>query len=136
MAKMTTGPIANLKSKRGQKQKSAEPSLRDKLSENVLRAIEADFAENGVAAVELLRQKSPEKYCEIATRLIAATEPKSDNGFEQCNSMQELGARLLARVGLNPDAATPEMIEAAIAAQDDFIARLEAIRDAAQGALQ
>ena len=118
------------------KSKAAEPSLRDKLSENVLRAIEADFAENGVAAVELLRQKSPEKYCEIATRLIAATEPKSDNGFGSANSMEELGIRLLVSVGLNPDAATPEMIEAAVAAQEDFKAQLEAIRDAAQEPMQ
>jgi hypothetical protein len=122
---MTAGS-ANLKSKQ-RKQKSAEPSLRDKLSENVLRAIEADFAENGVAAVELLRQKSPEKYCEIATRLIAATEPKSDNGFGSANSMQELGTRLLASVGLNPDAATPEMAELAVAAQEDFVAVLTRI---------
>jgi hypothetical protein len=131
---MTTRGVANLKSKRGQKQKSAEPSLRDKLSENVLRAIEADFAENGVAAVELLRQKSPDRYCELAARLIAATEPKPD-GFEQCNSLQEIGVKLLKSVGLSEVEMNEDMIAQALEANNAFIAQLEAIRDQGLGEL-
>jgi hypothetical protein len=49
------------------KQKYGEPSLRDKLSESYLRAFEADFAANGVAAIEKLRERNPAKYSEIAS---------------------------------------------------------------------
>jgi hypothetical protein len=61
--------------------KAAEPSLRDKLSAAFLQAIESDFAANGAAVIQDLRVKSPEKYAEIAARLIATTEPaaKQDN---------------------------------------------------------
>jgi hypothetical protein len=125
---MTTGS-ANLKSKRGQKQKTKEPSLRDKLSANWLSAFEADVAENAVQVVQLLRQKSPEKYAEVASKLITATEPKPE-GFASANSMQEIGRLLLKSIGL--DDPTDEQIEAAVAANNDFIVQLEVIRDAAQ----
>jgi len=50
--------------------------------------------------------------------------------FAQANSMQDIGRKLLQSVGFaSPDDVS---IEAAIAANDSFIARLEAIRDAAQ----
>jgi hypothetical protein len=69
------------------KAKTAEPSLRDKLSAAFLEAFEADFAENGIAAIQQLRAKSPEKYREISARLIAATEPQQ-NGFDNSQSLQ------------------------------------------------
>jgi hypothetical protein len=102
------------------KPKTSKPSLRDRLSENFLRAFEADFAANGVAAIEALRQKSPEKYSEIAARLIAASEPKPD-GFESCNSMEEIGLRLLKSVGADEYTVTDDMVQAAIEANDNFI---------------
>ena len=45
------------------KAKAAEPSLRDLLSQNFLKAFERDFAEKdqGVAAIKALREKSGEK---------------------------------------------------------------------------
>jgi hypothetical protein len=78
-----------------------------------------------------LRNKSPEKYAEIAARLIAATEPPAEkSGIAAANTMEEVGRRLLQSVGLTEP--TDEQIEQAIAANDKFIARLEAIREAAQ----
>jgi tetrahydromethanopterin S-methyltransferase subunit G len=51
--------------------------------------------------------------------------------FQTANSMQDIGKRLLQSVGLSePDSLS---IAAAIEANDVFIARLEAIRDGAQG---
>ena len=48
--------------------------------------------------------------------------------------MQDIGRKLLQSVGLaSPDAVS---VAAAIEANDAFIARLEAIRDQAQGAMQ
>ena len=72
------------------KPKTSEPSLRDKLSAAFLEAFQSDFEANGVAAIEQLRNKSPDKYTEIAARLIAATEPQSQpTGFASCDSMED-----------------------------------------------
>jgi len=131
---MTKAPIANLRSKKAQK--ANEPSLRDKLSANFLKAFETDFDTHGVEVIEQLRQKSPEKYTEIAARLIAASEPKPD-GFESCQDMREIGIKLLKSVGCeDEDAITEDMIAEALKAQEVFIAGLKAIRDAAQGTMQ
>jgi hypothetical protein len=51
--------------------------------------------------------------------------------FNQANSMQDIGRKLLQSVGFaSPDDAS---IQAAIEANDIFVERLEAIRNAAQG---
>ena len=80
------------------KSNTAEPSLRGKLSENFLRAIQSDFEINGAAVIEQLRLKSPEKYVEIAARLIAATEPSVTKGPD-INSTWDIGRHLLMQVG-------------------------------------
>jgi hypothetical protein len=108
------------------KQAGAEPSLRDKLSAAFLEAFEADFQIHGAGVIEALRSKSPEKYAEIATRLIAASEPPRD-GFDAADTMEELGRKLLQSVGLPEDAATSEMIERAIEANDRLIDELSRI---------
>ena len=112
------------------KPKTSEPSLRDKLSAAFLEAFQSDFEANGVAAIEQLRLKSPEKYSEIATRLIAASEPPPVGvDFTTANSMQDIGLRLLQSIGhVSP---TQEDIQAAIEANNAFIAKLEQIRDRA-----
>jgi hypothetical protein len=109
-----------------------EPSLRDKLSANFLRAIADDFAANGVAAIEKLRERSPEKYCEISARLIAAIEPKPDGaGIETANSAREIAERCLQAVGCTEP--TEEQIQAAIRQSDLYIAQLELIKSKAMG---
>jgi hypothetical protein len=109
------------------KLKATKPSLRDLLSQNFLKAFERDFA----AAIKALREKSPEKYAEIAARLIAATEPKPE-GFKAARNREEIAVALLKSVGIEEDKITPDMVEAAVAANGVFVARLEAIRDVAQ----
>jgi hypothetical protein len=112
------------------KPKNTEPSLRDKLSAAYLEVFQADFAANGIAVIEALRNKSPEKYAEIAARLIAATSPtEQKDGFAADTSMEAVGRRLLQNIGL--DEPTDEQIQAAIAANSVFMAELEAIRDRA-----
>ena len=112
------------------KPKTSEPSLRDKLSAAFLEAFQADFETNGVAAIEQLRLKSPEKYTEIAARLIAAREPQQEpKGIAGANSTEEIGMRLLQSIGIVEP--TTEQIEAAIEANNRFIEQLEGIRDKA-----
>jgi len=63
--------------------------------------------------------------------LIVDQPPNTSVGFSSAKSMQDIGRKLLQAVGLaSPDDAS---IQAAIEANDAFIARIEAIRDAAQG---
>jgi hypothetical protein len=117
------------------KPKPLEPSLRDRLSVNFISAFEADFEAHGVSVIQQLRQKSPEKYAEIASRLIAATEPAGDD-FRQCRSMEEISIALLKKVGCNEFEITDDMLKQALEANDRFIDRLQAICRAAQGQIQ
>jgi hypothetical protein len=88
------------------------------------------------SVIEKLREKSPEKYVEAAVRAMAAAEPKNKDGWETAQSMQDIGRKLLQSVGTPDDAITDQAIEDAVAANDEFIAQLQAIRDAAQGPMQ
>lgn len=106
-------------------------SLRDQLSADYLKIFQEDFAANGVKVIQALRDKSPEKYAEIAARLIAATEPPNPNDYSQCQSQEEIAVKLLQSVGLEGEA-TEEQIQEAIAAKDRFTEQLEAIRGRAQ----
>jgi len=63
--------------------------------------------------------------------LIVDQPPNTSVDFSSANSMQDIGRKLLQSVGFaSPDDAS---IQAAIEANDAFIDRLKAIRDAAQG---
>src|SRR5262245_65168503 len=107
--------------------KAKEPSLRDKLHESFMRDLEADYQKNGATAIEEMRLKSPEKYIDACVKLIASSEPRPD-GFEQAESLQELGRKLLKSVGLeNEEAMTEDMIQTAIAAQDEYVAQADGI---------
>jgi hypothetical protein len=112
------------------KPKSAEPSLRDKLSQAFLETLEADFRVYGATVIETMRQTDPTRYAELAGKLIMTAEPVSKGiDFNSANSMDELGLKLLQSIGFT--APSDEQIQQAIAANNAFIAKLEAIRDCA-----
>src|SRR5262245_31613126 len=108
------------------KTKASEPSLslRDKLSAKFMKDFEADFADNGAVVIAELRTKSPEKYAEIAARLIASAEPPS-GVFTEAKSMDDIGIGLLKQVGLTDP--SEQQIEAALALHNRFITELEQI---------
>jgi hypothetical protein len=115
--------------KKERKPKS-DPSLLDQLSAP-LKDIVADFKENGAAALEAVRQRSPEKYIELSAKLlpfIVSLNPGSD--FSGCKSMEDIGTRLLQSVGINDPSAA--QIAEAVRANDQFIARLQGISALAQ----
>jgi hypothetical protein len=85
-----------------------------------------------VAAIEALREKSPEKYSEIAARLIATIEPKQDS-WDECKDMQSIGRKLLRSVGVDEFQITDDMVVRALAANDVFVDELARI---AQEAIQ
>src|SRR5262245_44069371 len=63
--------------------------------------------------------------------LIVDQPPNTSIDFKSAKSMQEIGRKLMQSVGVREP--SDDDIQAAIEANDAFIARLEAIRDAAQG---
>jgi len=109
---------------RTKKPKAAEPSLRDKLSQNFLRAFEADFASYGAEVIEKLRESHPDRYAEVAVKLIASAQPPAGL-FDKAQSFEDIGAGLLKSVGLSDP--TPEQIEAAITENDRFVTALQLI---------
>jgi hypothetical protein len=113
------------------KPKSGEPSLREKLSKRFLEALEADFQAYGIAVLEKMRESSPERYCELAAKMIMSSEPQKElKGIAAATNSHEMGRIYLQQVGLlDPSDA---QVEQAVAAADAFIAQLEAIRDRAQ----
>jgi hypothetical protein len=105
------------------------PSTRDKLSSAFVEALEKDWAEHGFEVIEQIRRDNPVKYGELIARLVPMdANLSSANDFSTANSMEELGVRLLKSVGVtDEDAMTAAMVQAAIDAQDEFVARLEQI---------
>jgi hypothetical protein len=58
-------------------------------------------------------------------------QPEAKHDFNGAQSMQDIARKLLQSLGL--EHATEDQIEAAIEANDAFIAQLEQIRDRVQG---
>jgi len=114
---------------RGRKPKP-ETSLLDQLS-TPLRAFVNDFAQHGEDVLKTVRERSPERYLELATKLaglVATLKPAADpNDLRLAQTSRELGCSLLISVGL--PAPTDEQIDAAVIANDRFVQTLEQIRD-------
>jgi hypothetical protein len=116
------------------KQKAGEPSLLNQLSKP-LRDFVTDITENGAEALRKVREESPAKYLELSTKLlplIIALNPETPTALSDCQSMADIGARLLRSIGVDEEAVTEDMIDRALEANNEFISRLEQIRDRAQ----
>jgi hypothetical protein len=104
------------------------PSTRDKLSSAFVDALEKDWAEHGIEVIQQIRLDNPVKYGELIARLVPMdANLASASNFSHCKSMEDIGRQLLLQVGVEEIAITPSMIQAAIAANDDLVARLERI---------
>jgi hypothetical protein len=104
------------------------PSTRDKLSSAFVEALEKDWAEHGSEVIQQIRLDNPVKYGELIARLIPLdANLVSAQDFSRCKSMEDIGRQLLLQVGVEEIAITPTMIQAAIAANDELVARLEQI---------
>jgi hypothetical protein len=111
----------------GRNRKSDQPSARDGLASNVIEALAKDFAEHGREAIERIREESPAKYGELVARLIPSDAPVPAPGaYADCNSLRDIGLKLLQQIGLSDP--TEDEIAEACAANDTFMATLEAIK--------
>lgn len=102
------------------------PSTRDKLSSAFVEAVANDWAEHGSEVIQQIRLDNPVKYGELIARLVPMdANLSSASDFSQCQSMEDIGRKLLQQVGL--DNPTEHQIEAAVAANNQLVATLEAI---------
>jgi hypothetical protein len=107
-----------------------EGGARGKLSQSFVTVLEADFQTHGATVIERLREKHPDRYAELVGRLIVAVEPApADGSFASCQSMQDIGRRLLEQVGLAEP--SQDEIQEAVEANNTFVATLENIRNRA-----
>jgi hypothetical protein len=106
---------------------------RHELSNDFVRMLSEDWQQNGKASLEKVRDKTPDRYCE----LIAKVVPKemliaSDGSAADANgpkTSKDIANRLLADIGLSHP--TNQDRERALHAYDTLIASLESIRDQA-----
>jgi hypothetical protein len=106
-------------------QKQGTPRLR--LSAAFLESLEKDFEAHRDEVIEALRRESPKAYAELLGRLVMTADPPAEKAFANCNSMRDIGHRLLVSVGVSEP--SDDMIDLACAANDVFISSLEKIRD-------
>jgi hypothetical protein len=112
--------------KPSRKLKPAEPQ---KLS--FVADLQADWDLHAQEIIEALRA-NPTKYAEILSRLAVAERLSPTKGidFNEAKSPAEMAVKLLQSVGFSePD---EDSIQEAIKVNNDFIAKLQAIRDCAQ----
>jgi hypothetical protein len=101
---------------------------RHDLSNDFVQALAADWKEHGAAAIETVRQKNPDKYCELVAKvvpkemLLSADRRATD--FSDCQDTHEIGRRLLLQTGILDAAITDTMIEQTVEANADFVDRL------------
>jgi len=118
---------------KSRKPKNHEPSLIEQLS-GPLRDFVQDFKAHGADVLQKVREDNPEKYLELSTKLlplVAALNPGVDD-FSDCNDMRSIGIKLLKSVGCPEYEITEDAIADALKANDAFIERLQAIRNAAE----
>jgi hypothetical protein len=106
---------------------SPQGTPRLRLSASFLESLERDFEKNKDAVIESLRKESPRAYSELIARLVQTTDAPAENSFSKCNSMKEIGLRLLRSVGMQEAEITDELVDLAVIANDNFVARLEEI---------
>jgi hypothetical protein len=103
---------------------------RHELSNDFVRMLSEDWKQNGKASLEKVREKMPDRYCELIAKvvpkemLIASDQlPADANGPK---TSKDIADRLLADVGL--DSPSEDARKRALAAYDNFVATLEQIR--------
>ena len=110
------------------KQKPAEKTLLEQLG-GPLKDFVNDFKEHGRSVLEQVRERNPEKYLELSTKLaslVAMIKP-GPSDYAKARTHEEIAIATLKEVGCEDP--TPAMIAEATQANKNFVARLEAIRD-------
>jgi hypothetical protein len=100
---------------------------RQKLTGDFVTALQADWQLHGQEIIEALRTQNPVKYAEIVSRLAVPDAVLAPDDYSQCQSLSDMGKKLLEQVGVPADAINDTMIERAVEANKAFVDRLEMI---------
>ena len=106
---------------------------RHELSNDFVRMLSDDWQQNGKAALEKVREKTPDRYCELVAKVVpkemliaADCSPAAPN---EPKTSKDIADRLLADIGMSHP--SDQDRERALQAYDTLIASLEYIRDQA-----
>jgi hypothetical protein len=116
-----------------QKGKLSQGSVRDELASGFAKVLARDWAEHGDEVIVRLREEDPVEYSKLIARLVPQDLAPPPGVFSECQTMQEIGLKLLQQIGLSDP--TEDQIAQAVVANDVFMATLEAIKDG-NGAIQ
>jgi hypothetical protein len=104
---------------------------RHELSNDFVRMLSDDWQQNGKATIEKVREKMPDRYCELVAKvvpkemLVAADYVPVD--INEPKTSKDIADHLLGDVGLSHPSDRDR--ERALEAYDALIASLESIRD-------
>jgi hypothetical protein len=114
------------------KRNGSRPSLRNRLSGDVLEAFAEEFSSHRAEVVQALRKQNVVKFAETLVRLVQASEPLPDpKDLNSSDSTRDISRKVLQSVGLSePD---DDSIAEAIKANDVYVSTLEDIVSRAQG---
>jgi hypothetical protein len=106
---------------------------RHELSNDFVRMLSEDWQQNGKASLEKVRDKAPDRYCELIAKVVPkemliASDRVPTDATEPVTS-KDIADRLLADIGLSHP--SDQDRERALQAYDILIANLESIRDQA-----
>jgi hypothetical protein len=96
----------------------------DRLSANFLAALDQDFQAHGIEAIQKLREESPAKYSEVASRLILSTEPAEED-MSKATSHEDVARLELKAFGVTEP--TKRQIAAVVKADAAHARRVEQI---------
>jgi hypothetical protein len=114
-------------------EKDNRDSRRD-LSNDFVHALAADWKEHGTKTIEQVREKTPEKYCELISKVVPremliASDGTAATDINGPKTSRDIADHLLGDVGLSHPSDRDR--ERALEAYDALIASLESIRDQA-----
>jgi hypothetical protein len=78
---------------------SPQGTPRLRLSASFLESLEKDCEKHRGEVIEALRKESPRAYAELLGRLVMTADPPEGGGLKDCQSMQDIGRRLLKGLG-------------------------------------
>ena len=108
---------------------NGEPTIRTKLSDSFVAALESDWQQNGSEVIKQLRESHVERYTELVGRIIVAEQNRAAAQPDTLMPTDSHGiaVKLLEDIGLTePD---DDACQRALVAYDSLISTLEQIRD-------
>jgi hypothetical protein len=104
---------------------------RHDLSNDFVQALAADWKEHGSSTIEAVREKTPDRYCELIAKVVPKEMLVSSDRSSKVDysglDPEEIGKKLLVDIGMPELAITAGALEQSEAAYNAFLDRLQSI---------